>query len=464
MMGAMTESAASDVRGGRATAARVAKWLLDKERPDDAVAVLSAWAASGPNDVEGQTLLAEALRIDPSSIVAKLAFERMEGIAGDHGPLDAAIAKFDATELDRLERERKRPNFRRAQVGFNNNVKYKAKVYHVQTEDSGLDRPHVVTHLFADGGRIIKSHKRDYSDAVTRDDVATYVQKLMKEQQIEMVMMLREGRFDEIIAGRTIGGLELLKYPPKVDLQQIATKRQQRVEAPAESLRSPIVPPPSRRMPAVRAVARFRLHVLRSLKGGPDVYAPEGDEALIGAEGPISLPGERFCHRREAALRWKDGRVWLEDFTAGNGVFLRIHAPVELGFGDEFIVGDQLLRVERNPVPNDGPNPGPTYFYSSPRWISSFRVVQIFEGGASGACVVAHGTSLQVGATAGDFVFPNDPLVSEPHCLVEEQAGTIVLTDLGSKTGVFVRIKGEQELVHGDELLVGRTRLLLETL
>jgi hypothetical protein len=25
-----------------------------------------------------------------------------------------------------------------------------------------------------------------------------------------------------------------------------------------------------------------------------------------------------------------------------------------------------------------------------------------------------------------------------------------------------VRIKGEQELVHGDELLVGRTRLLVE--
>ena len=88
--------------------------------------------------------------------------------------------------------------------------------------------------------------------------------------------------------------------------------------------------------------------------------------------------------------------------------------------------------------------------------------MQIFIGGALGACVLARGTTLQIGSALGDFVFPSDPLVSEQHCLIEEQAGTILLTDLGSRTGVFVRIKGEQELVSGDELLVGRTRLLVE--
>jgi len=61
-------------------------------------------------------------------------------------------------------------------------------------------------------------------------------------------------------------------------------------------------------------------------------------------------------------------------------------------------------------------------------------------------------------------VFTADPLVDDQHCLIEEQAGSIVLTDLGSRTGVFVRIKGEQELVHGDELMVGRTRLQLEAI
>jgi pSer/pThr/pTyr-binding forkhead associated (FHA) protein len=61
-----------------------------------------------------------------------------------------------------------------------------------------------------------------------------------------------------------------------------------------------------------------------------------------------------------------------------------------------------------------------------------------------------------------DLVFANDPLVAEQHCIIEEQAGTIVLTDLESRTGVFVRVKGEHELVHGTEILVGRTRLLVD--
>jgi hypothetical protein len=462
----------------RAAAARVAKGLLKKGRPEDAVSVLAAWAVSGANDAEGQNLLAEALRIDPASVLAKLAFEKMEGITGDHAALDQAIAKWSLDELARVDKELARPAFLRAQVGFNNNVKYKNQTFHIQTEDSGLDKPHVITHLFADGGRVIKSHKRTYASEVARPDVAPYVRQLMKGQQLEMALGLREGRFDAIIEGKAMGGMDVLDYPPKVDVQKLATQKKTRVEADAGKSESgsgerPAVqaPPATGKLanatePAAAqpraAAAPFRVNVIRSLAGGPGVYEPRHNVAVIGSQGDIVLPGERFCHPREGEIRFRDGRLWLHDFEAGNGVFLRIKAPVEVDVGDEFVVGDQLLRVERTPTPQDGPDPGPTYFYSSPKWLSSFRVVQIFEGGSLGACVLARGTTLQIGSSQGDFVFPSDPLVSDQHCLIEETAGAILLTDLGSRTGVFVRIKGEQELVHGDELLVGRTRLLVE--
>jgi hypothetical protein len=454
----------------RAAASRVAKGLLKKGRADDALGVLAAWAASGANDAEGQNLLAEALRIDPASVLAKLAFEKMEGIAGDHAALEQAMARWSLEELARVDKELARPAFLRAQVGFNNNVKYKNQTFHIQTEDSGLDKPHVITHLFADGGRVIKSHKRSYAGEVSRPDVAPYVRQLMKGQQLEMALGLREGRFDAIIEGKAMGGMDVLDYPPKVDVQKLATQKKTRVEAdPGKSEsgsgeRPAVQAPPSaaaQRAPAAPSVP-FRVNVIRSLTGGPGVYEPRRSEAVIGSQGDIVLPGERFCHPREGEIRFRDGRLWLHDFEAGNGVFLRIKAPVEVDVGDEFVVGDQLLRVERTPTPQDGPDPGPTYFYSSPKWLSSFRVVQIFEGGSLGACVLARGTTLQIGSSQGDFVFPSDPLVSDQHCLIEETAGAILLTDLGSRTGVFVRIKGEQELVHGDELLVGRTRLLVE--
>jgi hypothetical protein len=445
----------------------LARALLDKGKPGDAVEVLAVWAANGPNDAEGQGLLAEALRIDPASRLARLAFERMEGITADHALLDEAVGRWSAEEITRLDRAMARPGHLRAQVGFNNNVKYKDQTFHIQTEDSGLDKPHVMTHLFADGGRVIKGHKRSYAEQVGRDDVVPYVRQLMKAQQFEMALSLREGKFDDIIEGRKAGGLEVLEFPPKLDLQKLATQRKVRVRAdgeegrPSEPMRvaKPVEIAPSQDQ---NAQVFFRVTVLRSLEGGPGLYEPRAAEAVIGATGAIALPGERFCHPREAEVRFRNGRLWLQDFEAGNGAFLRIRAPAELGPGDEFIVGDQLLRIERNPVANDGPDAGPTYFYSSPKWVSSFRVVQIFEGGALGACVLARGTTLQIGSTFGDFVFPSDPLVSDQHCLIEEQAGSILLTDLASRTGVFVRIKGEQELVEGDELLVGRTRLGVE--
>src|SRR5688500_18820401 len=113
----------AEASGQRAMALRVAKWLVEKSRPDEGVALLAAWAAHGHNDAEGQSLLAEALRIDPSSRLAQLAFERMEGVAGDHAELDTAIARFGPAELSKLEAEMKRPSFRRAQMGFNNNIK-----------------------------------------------------------------------------------------------------------------------------------------------------------------------------------------------------------------------------------------------------------------------------------------------------------------------------------------------------
>ena len=333
----------------RETAARVAKWLVDKGRRDDAVAVLAVYAASGPNDAEGQALLAEALRIDPSSPLAKLAFERMEGVPGNQAALDDAVARWSEGEIEKLERERGRPTFLRAQVGFNNNVKYKDRAFHIQTEDSGLDKPHVITHLFADGGRVIKSHKRSYADHVNREDIALFVRQLMKGQQLEMALALREGRFDEIIHGRAIGGMEVLDHPPRVDVQKLATQKKTRVQADGESDRGSVAkmgvagtgttrPTPDGDSEKIY----FRLRVLRGMGPGPTTYQPRGAEAIIGSAGAIALPNEPFAHPREAEVRFRNGQLWLASTSKrGNGVFLRVKAPRRPSeLGDEFIVGD----------------------------------------------------------------------------------------------------------------------------
>ncbi len=81
-------------------------------------------------------------------------------------------------------------------LGFNNNFKHKGSVYHIQTEDSGVKHPHIITHLFADGGRILKSIKTSYAQFIAAPNYAEIVRSMMKEQHKAMIVALRDGRFD----------------------------------------------------------------------------------------------------------------------------------------------------------------------------------------------------------------------------------------------------------------------------
>jgi hypothetical protein len=84
-------------------------------------------------------------------------------------------------------------------VGFNNNVRYRGMRFHIQTEDSGCARPHIITHLFADGGRVIKSIRTDYSEYVDHPDRPALLQRMMRDQHRAMAIDLRDGRLDATI-------------------------------------------------------------------------------------------------------------------------------------------------------------------------------------------------------------------------------------------------------------------------
>lgn len=83
-------------------------------------------------------------------------------------------------------------------VGFNHNFSYKGQVYHVQTEDSGIKNPHIITLLYR-GGTILSSKKTSYADIIKVDNLETVVEELMKAQHREMLRLLKNGDFDELL-------------------------------------------------------------------------------------------------------------------------------------------------------------------------------------------------------------------------------------------------------------------------
>ncbi len=82
-------------------------------------------------------------------------------------------------------------------IGYNTNVSYKGKVYHVQTEDTGPGKLTLVTLLYHQGA-ILHSRKTSYADILGRPDFEERLRGLMKEQH--------KGMIKALLSGRLVGG------------------------------------------------------------------------------------------------------------------------------------------------------------------------------------------------------------------------------------------------------------------
>ena len=123
--------------------------------------------------------------------------------------------------------------------GLNHNVRFKGKIYHVQTEDSGKEKPHVTTLLY-EGGVILARKRTSYADRVTSDDLETVVSDIMRSQHKEMLRLLKSGELD----GR---GTEAPDRPDGEERGTMAPSR--RGESLDEAILDSILPDPGRKQP-----------------------------------------------------------------------------------------------------------------------------------------------------------------------------------------------------------------------
>src|SRR5690349_10965902 len=113
--------------------------------------------------------------------------------------------------------------------GFNHNIKHKGKLYHIQTEDSGRDNPHIITHVFV-GGNILASKKTSYSDIVQAERLEQIVRELMEEQHKSVLRNLINGVYDDPTSERFKEATETGKFtaarsapPPAVPVAPLAS-------------------------------------------------------------------------------------------------------------------------------------------------------------------------------------------------------------------------------------------------
>jgi pSer/pThr/pTyr-binding forkhead associated (FHA) protein len=216
---------------------------------------------------------------------------------------------------------------------------------------------------------------------------------------------------------------------------------------------------------AMQAPGKARLILIRGDAGADGLsYLLQGTEHVAGRlDGQIVFPDDSWLSPRHANFVYRGEKLVVRDEGSRNGVYVRVRGQVPLEPGDLFLCGEQVFRLDRTPADSAGPEPDMTYFYSSPKRPSPFRITQMLRGGAEGMVVCARENQCSIGREDCDLNFPEDLFMSGSHARVAASPdGSFVLVDVASKNGTFVRIRAEHELAHGDYLFLGKQLLRVE--
>lgn len=176
----------------------------------------------------------------------------------------------------------------------------------------------------------------------------------------------------------------------------------------------------------------------------------------IGRDSGGIFAGDSYLSPRHATFTARGRQVVVRDESSLNGVYRKIgrDEPIELGFGDIFRIGQEILRIE--PLqPLAKSNDGVERLGSPSRGYVG-RLALLIGRDTTGNAYPIPETGLHLGRERGDVLFPEDGYVSGLHCRISFSTAKIYLTDLGSSNGSFVRLQKDTPLNPGDVLLMGQ--------
>ncbi|HMK73378.1 MAG TPA: FHA domain-containing protein [Myxococcaceae bacterium] len=195
--------------------------------------------------------------------------------------------------------------------------------------------------------------------------------------------------------------------------------------------------------------------------GGPEALIPmKGEVMTAGASGDLPLTDDPYVAPVQIRFFYSGGRLAVEDAGAGNGVFARLKAERELPIGGELRLGRQRLLLEA--VSPARPGEDGTLAWGSPDPGYRLRVVQLLDGGIRAAAFPLREGDNLLGREMGDIIFPTDGFVSGRHAVLKARGDRLVVRDVGSSNGTFLRLTSAVFVDNGDQFLVGRELLRVE--
>ncbi|MBS2013273.1 MAG: FHA domain-containing protein [Deltaproteobacteria bacterium] len=185
-------------------------------------------------------------------------------------------------------------------------------------------------------------------------------------------------------------------------------------------------------------------------------YALPGATVTVGRETGAIFAGDSYLSPRHATFRQQGQRVTVKDEGSLNGVYKKLvrDVPVELRPNDMFRIGQEIIKFE--PLVSEGLGEDGVDRLGSPAKGYVGRIALVIGRDVTGNAFPIPETGVHLGRERGDVLFPEDGYVSGLHCRLSWEGGKLLLTDLGSSNGSFMRLHEETEIKTGDVLLMGQ--------
>lgn len=211
-------------------------------------------------------------------------------------------------------------------TGFNTDIEHDGVIYHVQTEDKGLDSP-IILSLVYTGGTILASKRSPYEDLIAEGFSDEVLAERLKRQHRLICAAIHSGRINDLkkMSGR---GKEASSQQESIEIiteeeqpSEVETAPSITVEEPFEIEYWPVTqewaPPPPRAEPEVEVAS-----VEEEVEEEQQRYQPEEAgwaEAPQGSEEPAELVDEPVLEDGLAITLLDD-----DEFYSGQQCTLRV--------------------------------------------------------------------------------------------------------------------------------------------
>jgi hypothetical protein len=130
-------------------------------------------------------------------------------------------------------------------TGFNTDIEHDGVVYHVQTEDKGLDSP-IILSLVYSGGTILASKRSPYADLIAQGFSDELLAERLKRQHRLICAAIHSGRINDLkkMGGRAKQGAQTVVEEEPVEVAETELAAEVDAVETAEELEPASAPPP----------------------------------------------------------------------------------------------------------------------------------------------------------------------------------------------------------------------------